>query len=245
MRVVRLTHGPGNGVDKACLMTASNMLIGRGEDYDDNACVCPVLRQFIIYTNDNMPIELLEELYTPLVWEILGTRNNKVLQLRVFAFVDWSCREVLPICLESAGLHSEAEICRGLSPITNKKTAKDAAITISDAVSDADIIGTLGTIGVGNSIAKVVNSATSAATSAANVATRVASNTNAASTVLSTANVAINTASIATIAGVEADKIWRMCPEIIRRVAAIGDKRPVECVITHDQLCDALEGRAG
>ena len=29
MRVINLTHGAGNGVDKACLMTASNMLIGR------------------------------------------------------------------------------------------------------------------------------------------------------------------------------------------------------------------------
>jgi hypothetical protein len=40
-----------------------------------------------------------------------------------------------------------------------------------------------------------------------------------------------------------ADKksIWHMCPEIIRKVASIGDTRPVECVISADQLADALE----
>lgn len=39
----------------------------------------------------------------------------------------------------------------------------------------------------------------------------------------------------------DAAAIWRKCPEIIREVASIGDKRPVECVISQDQLAGCLE----
>ena len=86
MRVLNLCHGEGNGVDSACLMTASNMLIGKGHEGDQNSCVCPILQRFIIRTNDLMPVELLGELYGPLAWEIIGTRNDdrSVIEARVF-----------------------------------------------------------------------------------------------------------------------------------------------------------------
>ena len=102
MRVLNLCHGKGNGVDKACLMTASNMLIGKGKHGDYNSCVCPILQRFIFRTNDRMPVELLGELYGPLAWEIIGTRNDKrsVIEARVFKLVDWQIRVMLPKLLE-------------------------------------------------------------------------------------------------------------------------------------------------
>ena len=102
MRVLNLCHGKGNGVDKACLMTASNMLIGKGKHGHYNSCVCPILQRFIFRTNDRMPVELLGELYGPLAWEIIGTRNDNrsVIEARVFKLVDWQIRVMLPKLLE-------------------------------------------------------------------------------------------------------------------------------------------------
>lgn len=75
---LRLCNGAGNGVDTACLMTATNMLIGRGDKGDEAVCVCPVLRAFIITTNDCMPDDLRQELYGPLPWLLIGTKTSDV-----------------------------------------------------------------------------------------------------------------------------------------------------------------------
>ena len=170
MRVINLTHGAGNGVDKACLITASNMLIGRGEDLDVNTCVCPLLREFIIITNDKMPLPLLRELYTPLIWEILGTRNDdiEVLQKRAFCFADWAVRDICKIKCD---------------PIVDIESTKAAADSAANA-------------------AYAANAAIAAARAAVSASTGV----------------------------------WKKCPEIIRKVAAIGDKRPVETVMGEEKL---------
>lgn len=47
-------------------------------------------------------------------------------------------------------------------------------------------------------------------------------------------------AADAAASNAESKRVWRMCPEIIREVAAIGDRRPVETVIDHETLADAL-----
>ena len=197
MRVIKLTHGKGNGLNQACLMTASNMLVGRGTDGDENSCVCPLLRSFIVPTNDAMPEELLAELYTPLIWEILGTRteDREVLQARADAFVDWAVREIAPIALRCRGFEAEAAKLESLPAIIDVETARAAA---------------------------------HAAYAAAHAA-------NAANAAANAAYAAVNAANAAS-----AEIIWRKCPEIIRRVASIGDKRPVECVINEDQLACAL-----
>ena len=193
MRVIHLTHGAGNGINKACLMTASNMLIGRGEDGDNNSCVCQLLQSFIIATNDAMPEELLGELYGPLIWEILGTRNDDpaVIQRRAYAFADWTVREVAPLALESAGMLTHARTLRELPEIVDIETALAAdAYAAARAAADA---------------AHAAAYAASARASAAHAA-----------------------------------RIWHMCPDIIRRAASIGDRRPVETVITIDQLAKLL-----
>lgn len=174
MRVINLCHGAGNGADRACLMTASNILIGKEECGDEAICVCPVIRAFIIPTNDAIPEELLGELYGPLAWEIVGTRvNDPTIELqRAFAFADWAVRVVAPLALEALGQKDAASRLRGLAEINCLETANAAADAAHAASAVADI--------------------------------------------------------------------WHLCPEIIRKVAAIGDRRPVEVVMTPDQLAKRL-----
>ena len=170
MRVVNLTHGSGNGVDKACLMTAANMLIGKPKEGDNCGCVCPVIRAFIITTNDEMPEPLLSELYGPLVWEILGTKSTPEVELqRAYLSADFAVRTLVPIVLDNYGAVTEAESLRALPAIVDQQSARAAY--------------------------------------AANAAA-----------------------------------VWSLCRDHIRAMVAIGDTRPVETVISHDVLCDRLEG---
>lgn len=102
-RPIKLCHGPGNGVDQACLMTASNMLVGNAGLGDEASCQCLVIRHFIIPTNDQMPIELLWELYGPLAWDIVGTAtgDKEVMSQRAEAFASLA-RTVCAAVLEKA-----------------------------------------------------------------------------------------------------------------------------------------------
>ena len=197
MRVIKLCKGEGNGVDSACLMTAASMLIGKPEEGDETSCVCFVLRSFIIPTNDEMPNGLRNELYGPLVWEILGTKTNdlQVLVERSQCFADWA--QEIATAIPFTAAHSVAR--------TAAAYAKDAAATY--AKDDA----------------RTATATAAAAAAAADVAARAAD----------AADVAADSADAAAA-------IWRECPEIIRKVAAIGDKRPVETVMTMDALAEAL-----
>jgi len=216
-KIIHLTHGAGNGVDTACLMTASNMLCGRGADGDYNSCVCLVIRSFIITTNDAMPEALLGELYGPLAWEILGTRTDdpSVERQRAYRFSDWAVREVAPIALDAKGLHEQAAKLRGLEPVVDQPTAADAGNAANAASYAADAGNAANAAYAGNA----ANAAAHAACAAAYAAYAGAD---------------------AAYAGADAETIWRKCPDIIREVAAIGDRRPVETVIGHDELADAL-----
>ena len=197
MRVIRLTHGAGNGVDRACLMTATSMLAGVPEQLDNTSCVCPMLRAFIVKTNDAMPEELLGELYGPLAWEILGTATDdrEVMQARAYAFADSAVREIAPMALRDAGLEEAAKRLESLPEIRDKESARAAAADAAHAAADA-----------------ADADARAAADAAAYAAAYAASQS----------------------------RLWRKCPDIIRRVASIGDKRPVECVIDCEQLAEAL-----
>jgi len=197
MRVINLTHGEGNGIDKACLMTASNMLIGKPEDLDNNSCVCPLLREFIIITNDGMPLELLRELYTPLIWEILGTRNDDpvILKKRAYCFADWAVRDICNLDVAEIVDIETALTAYAVANAAAKAAAYAAAYNFTYATYNA------------------VDAAADAAYSAANAAADAAA---------------------------DAVAIWEKCPEIIRKVAAIGDKRPVEIVLSETELRETL-----
>jgi hypothetical protein len=83
MKVVKLCHGPGNGIDTACLVTASNMLIGKGHMGDSPTCQCPLIAGIAIVTNDGMPDNVRHKLLTPLIWEIINTRNSEAIPKRL------------------------------------------------------------------------------------------------------------------------------------------------------------------
>ena len=204
MRVINLTHGAGNGVDEACLMTATNMLLGRGELGDkEGDCICPVIRAFIIPTNDAMPKHLLGEIYGPLVWEIPGTKTDdvEVIRQRAYAFADWGLREVLPLYLDDEGV----EKMRACPQVVDEETHANA---------------------YANAYEKAYANAAAYANAYANAYEKAYAYANAAAYAAAAANAN--------------PKVWPMCADIIRRVAAIGDKRPVECVLTHDQLAESL-----
>jgi len=260
MRVIKLCSGEGNGIDAACLMTASNMLIGRGEDGDKNWCVCPLLREFIIQTNDAMPDDLRAELYGPLVFEILGTRNDDhdVILQRAFAFADWSVRVVTPISLRACGFESQAVVLEQLAPIAVANAANAVAV-VADAYEsayasaywDASAYASVRTVSAVRSVSAVRAVRAALAANTADVADLAASATTAAAYAASAATYVTNsvTTSVTTSAALVADateNIRRLCPEIILRVAAIGDLRPKSgfdqqsCAMTADELATAL-----
>ena len=225
MRVLNLCHGKGNGVDTACLMTASNMLIGKGEDGDFNSCVCPILRTFIIKTNDRMPLRFLGELYGPLVWEIVGTRNDdmEVRKARAFKLADWCVRVQVPMLLELLG-DDRHRAMRAIGEISDRAAASKAEDSIRGLFNFDYSADT-------NSAAVYAIDATiAAATDSADV----------------TATYAAYTAAHAASGSVNDNRdYWAMFPEIIREVASIGDTRPKEMpevVLTDEQLVEALGG---
>lgn len=80
-------------------------------------------------------------------------------------------------------------------------------------------------------LAEIVDPETARAARAAADAANAANAANASDAARATADAAADAA---------ADAVWRLCPEIIRKVAAIGDTRPVEVVLTREELACKL-----
>lgn len=235
-REINLTHGAGNGVDKACLMTASNMLIGKGEDGDNSSCVCPILRRFIITTNDAMPIGLLGELYGPLAWEIIGTRNDapEVLAARTFKLVDWCFRMQMPKLFE--GLKDpRGEVFNSILEIVDRDSAIAANSIVFEKFYAGSCIPGSAVYWVRTAVEIAADAAVnSAAGRVAGAAGRVAG---AAACVANTAVCVVNTAT-ACSGTVWAREYWSLFPEVIREIAKIGDLRPKEpaFVLSEDDI---------
>ena len=252
MRLIKLTHGQGNGINKACLMTASNMLIGKGQDGDKNSCVCPVIRKFIILTNDKMPESLLGEIYGPLIWEILGTKTDdiEVMRQRAYLFADTAVREFTPFALEKAGFNEHATKLRNLSEIIDKNTAKLAKTAARAAAADAaavDYAADAAYVAVADAARAVDYAAVDYAADAAYVAVDAAyvavdAAYVAAARAAAYAAAAAAYAANANAANAYADArwIWERCAELILAACKIGDKRPVEPCLTENQLCEML-----
>lgn len=213
MRTLKLTHGPGDGISSACLMTASNMIIGRGEDRDKNSCVCPVIREFIIVTNDAIPESILGELYGPLVLEILGTKTEDLdtMRRRAYCFADWAVRTVVPIAQRTMGREAIAKRLEALNEIVDASSARAAKTTALEI---------------------------DAATMPADAAVYVTAHPNAMTGAVYAANMAARTVKVA--ARLAGDDIWKLCPGIILQVASIGDRKPVDIVMTLDDLAASL-----
>ena len=81
MRVIKLCKGAGNGIDRACLMTAVAMVNGEADAGDRPSCVCPVIRAFVIKSNDMLSDEHRARYYSPLIWELPGTASTAAVRL--------------------------------------------------------------------------------------------------------------------------------------------------------------------
>ncbi len=90
MYVVKLCKGAGDGIKTACLATAVGLI--NGEIGDRPSCLCPVIREFIITTNDLLPDYLREKYYGELPWELVGTNTDdkEIQSKRLIVFLDWS-----------------------------------------------------------------------------------------------------------------------------------------------------------
>lgn len=194
---IRLCRGKGNGVDTACLMTASNMLIGRGEDGDRNHCVCLVIRKFILFVNDMMPDDLRDELLAPLAWEILGTLSYdpEVNKARV-GYLNEQIGEIAKSLLDEPRLSLHGN---DWSDELRQWVEPWHTVYLTEAIHTA----------VPQTVPEIL------AVQASRVFTHAAT--------------------------MHFPELWHRAPEIIRAMTAIGDKRPVETVITHEQLAEALD----
>ena len=86
MRAIKLCVGSGNGRSSACLATAVSMMNGESPS-DRPKCMCPVIAAFVRATNDAMPQEFRDELYSPLIMELIGTRSTLEIEKRRCAMV--------------------------------------------------------------------------------------------------------------------------------------------------------------
>ncbi len=270
MRVVKLVHGAGDGVSKACLMTASNMLIGQGENRDQNSCVCRILQAFIVITNDNMPLEILSDLYGPLVWEILGTTSDDeaVQSERSRAMVNWLIREAYPTILDLIG-DPAAQVLRDSDEMKaydrfESRKMRDLLSAGYRASPNSRVKSTIGPLSANLSGEVVDNKGYNyvgyfVAQSFVNILSAVAEARDDFDALLGVGRPAPTVFLGAGYPASEQSRLgyaeylarysafkgrvnecWKMCPDIIRRVAAIGDKRPVETVITCDDLAGKL-----
>jgi len=250
MRRINLTHGRGNGVDSACLMTATSMLIGKPEELDECSCVCPIIRAFVIKTNDSMPKQLLGDLYGPLIWEIPGTHTEDtgVIVQRAYKCVDWAVRAVLPLMFDAVGSPEQADTLRQLASVTSQNAA-NAATRAANAATRASA-----RTSVRASARAAANAADAAAcaadaTDAADACTAAAlsATLSALSATLSADSAAVDAVdAVDTVyaANAAAAAVWRECPNLIRRLASIGDTRPVERVLSEYQLASLLKSEA-
>lgn len=243
---VYLSRGAGNGIDIACLMTASNMLIGRGEEGDGCTCQCPIIREFIVRTNDLIPDKPRNLIYGPLVYEILGTRTDSrdVESRRAIALTDWAVRKIAPFGIRkiienvdvlsvklSDGSIDRAmglvEILDKLDPITDRKSA----IRASDQIPSPHIMPEVHSDwGFFICLLYPVH----ISTKCAGLETKKWE----LEVAKEAADIAMQTARVS---GKDGSFVYNQCGDIITHMASIGDKRPVETVITIGELADKLK----
>ena len=248
MRVINLCAGEGDGKKTACLMTASNMLIGKPENGDKSSCVCPLLRSFILVTNDAMPDAIRNILYGPLVWEIVGTRNNNndVLRARLEALARWAFFDVTIPLLRKLGVKSPLDRLDESSSFPEMSAAASEVLApkpIASHITDS-WVWTPGDTCLSRNWEDCELMAYQTVTEARLVAvTANCSVRNAPGFIIERAmeGAAYNAGHAIINAACVDGSYWEKCPEIIRRIAAIGDRRPVERVISLDELADCLD----
>lgn len=233
MRVIKLTHGAGNGEDTACLLTACSMVLGKPEQRDKPDCVCPVIREFAMRTNDTIPEERLGQLYSPLIWELPGTYSTSftVRRKRVTYLIDWGVRTLAPMVCSEYGLLCDAEMLRALLPIARHDTVNAARSRLLHISHKTNVRQNPQTQ---DFFQHLVSALFKFVHFEGFAARRLEDPLHA--------DTAYDIAGAAYVGGkLLGEQVWDMCPGVIREMAAIGDKRPVERVMTEEQLQEALQ----
>lgn len=220
MRVITLCEGAGNGKNTACLLTASNMVRGEGECLDSNPTVDAFLDGFIPNTNDWMPGNLRNEIYSPFIWEINGTftddpdiikqRALKAIELTYFMIESYLHINVKDI--------TEDEL---LAIVNEYDDKVENNLTISDEEEDSYRFATR--------ILKLRETYSFLEESHfVNIETYRSLGKKCSMIV----NIVCGRCQI--------ENAWRMCGRFLEEIIEIGDKRPVERVLTEDALFAAL-----
>ncbi len=118
-----------------CAMEALAWLAGENHSAYPS-CACPVLGAFMRSWNDNLPDdESRVRLLRPLLPLLLNTKSTPTVQSqRSWMALDWLAREQAPAWLSLRDdLKAHAVALRGLKPITDSQSAKDAQETLNAA----------------------------------------------------------------------------------------------------------------
>ena len=137
-RIVLLKGNHGRRKDGVCALEAAAWLAGLRHS-DTPACVCPVIRSFVISWNDAIPDDARRtELLKPFLLQILDTRSTPAVEIqRSYLAFDWLVRVQTPAWLDlSPNLAIHAAALRALTQITDRDTI-DASTPIIAATGDA------------------------------------------------------------------------------------------------------------
>lgn len=231
MRTIRLCRGPGNGIDTACLATAVAMLAGEPEHRDSPECLCPVIRSFVVATNDAMNQERRSKLYGDLPWLLIGTNNGcqngaEVEKQRALVAADYAVRVFAPFALGVVRMDKEAQQLRSLPKVCSPESAQAAAVVIGE------MLGVL----VGRSVMalhtfyfQALNCARNALHGAIYNGFSEASDASAR---------AVMAAS--EMADHSSDDLWEASRQCILDMAAIGSRTPIEPAYTPKRLAEVL-----
>ena len=200
--------------DGTCLLEAVSWL--SGETFTDHpACVGSVLAEYGRIVNDSMEDDATRNKYLiPLIPLLIGTSGSAALeQLRMFAIVDFTVRELLPMVLDKINYVEDAEKLRKLEPITDKPSATALAAYATYATDATDAAT--------DAAADAAAGATYAAAAAAAAADAARAARAAALAALAAASTADAAADAARILG--ADTVWTMVVGLIERLCAMKD----------------------
>jgi hypothetical protein len=111
-----------------------------GEMHSDRpVCTCPVLAAFVRRLNDRFD-DSDRQLLKPFIPRLIGTRDEKKRDVRMYFFVNWAAREFAPTVLEDSGRVEDAKLLRDLDPITDGDSARRArkvALEVRSHAADA------------------------------------------------------------------------------------------------------------
>ena len=144
-RRAKISHGKHNTYgDGTCAMEMADYLARRRRGMrvrksdqltDAPACVCPIIRKFMISWNDSLPSDAeRRRLLVPLIPFTLDTVSiEAVRRVRSYMALDWLIRVHTATWLQLAGLTEHAEKLRELAPVVDMSTAKAASASVRAA----------------------------------------------------------------------------------------------------------------